>query len=359
MPATEVLERVEIELVTDPKLSAARAGLHYVSDDEPGYLRKRWGRGFTYFGPDGDHVDDEALRARFDALVIPPAWTDVWICPSPDGHILATGRDDKGRKQYIYHPQWERVRQETKFNKMILFGEALGQIRARCEADLRRRGLPRDKVLATVVTLLDRTLIRIGNAEYARRNGSFGLTTLRDRHVNFAGQKCVFSFKGKSGQKHCIELDDRRLARIVRRCRDVPGYELFQYYDDDDRRQTLASNDVNAYLKETTGQDFTAKDFRTWGGTVHAALLLCERGETEDEKEADKNIVSVVKEVAERLGNTPAVCRNYYLHPGLLDAYREGTLCEALSRYMQKEPAPQLGPDEHAVLCFLKERLAG
>ena len=350
-------QRKEIQQVaTDPTLSAERAGLHYVSDDEPGITRKPWGRGFTFLDPEGEHIQDEAERARLEALVIPPAWTDVWICPSPEGHLQATGRDDRGRKQYLYHPEWERVRNETKFSRMVLFGETLPQLRARCESDLRRRGLPRDKVLATAVTLLDRTLIRIGNPAYAKENQSFGLTTLRDRHVDFNGAKCTFSFQGKSGKKHCIELDDRRLARIVRRCRDIPGYELFQYYDENDERGVIGSSDVNAYLRETPGEDFTAKDFRTWGGTVHAAMVLDDLGEAEDEKEAQKNVVAMVKRVAERLGNTTAVCRKYYVHPAIIDAYLQGELCAAWTDCLKREGEPQLEPEENAVLHFLRDR---
>ena len=342
-----------------PEASAKQAGLTYVSDEEPGIQRKPWGRGFTYFDPDGEHITDDDERARLDALVIPPAYTDVWICPDPKGHLQATGRDEKGRKQYLYHPDWEAARNETKFNRMIPFGEALPDVRARCEDDLRRRGLPRDKVLAAVVSLLDRTLIRIGNAQYASENGSYGLTTLRDRHVDFSGQGCTFAFKGKSGQEHCVELDDPRLARVVRECRDIPGYHLFQCYDDGDTRYEIGSADVNAYLQETTGQPFTAKDFRTWGGSVYAAKALYAMDKPKDEKETQAQLVEMVKQVAERLGNTTAVCRKYYIHPYLIEAYEDGNLrADWGRRYLRRKGLPQLQDEENALLHFLRDRIA-
>lgn len=345
-----------LELHATPSQAARRAGLQYVSDEEPGFRRKRWGRGFTYLDTAGNHITDER-RERLEALAIPPAWTDVWICPEPDGHLLATGRDEKGRKQYIYHPAWQEIRSEAKFNRLIRFGDALSQIRARCEQDLRLRGLPRGKVLAVVVTLLDRTLIRIGNPVYARENGAFGLTTLRNRHVEFSGATCVFSFKGKSGKTHQIELADGRLARVVRHCRDVPGYHLFQYYDEDNRRGQVGSADVNAYLHEATDQDFTAKDFRTWGGTVRAAVTLAETDRCETRHEAEQRVVQMVKDVAASLGNTPAVCRAYYIHPAVIDAYLDGTLAHCWPRYLKRKPAPHLEPEEQALLYFLKDRL--
>ena len=347
-----------LEAYADPQRAAERAGLRYVSDDEPGLQRKRWGRGFTYLLPDGSHLDDDDLRAQIERLAIPPAWTDVWICADLNGHILATGRDEDGRKQYRYHPDWQQVRSEAKFNRLLLFGEALSQIRARCEADLRRKGLPRDKVLAVVTTLLDRTLIRIGNMAYANQNGSYGLTTLRDRHVDFSGERCIFTFKGKSGKKHQIEFADPRLARLVRRCRDVPGYHLFQYYDEQNQRGSITAGDINAYLKETTGQDFTAKDFRTWGGSVHAAITLADMPPPASETEAASNMVQMVKDVAERLGNTTAVCRAYYIHPAILAAYQDGTLLDTWPRLLKSRAKPQLAREENALLLFLKERLS-
>src|SRR5436190_1573116 len=258
----------------EPQEAARAAGLRYVSDALPGIRRKQAGRGFTYVGPDGDRISDRASLARIKSLAVPPAWTDVWICPDPRGHIQATGRDARGRKQYRYHARWRAVRDETKYDRMIAFGEALPRIRRRTEMDLRRPGLPREKVLAAVVRLLEVTRIRVGNEEYARTNRSYGLTTLLDRHVTVAGPTLRFSFRGKSGVRHQVDLTDRRLAAIVKRCRDLPGQELFQYVDDDGRQHTIDSADVNDYLRQLSGADFTAKDFRTWAGTVLAARAL-------------------------------------------------------------------------------------
>ncbi|HET6568390.1 MAG TPA: hypothetical protein VFG50_10530 [Rhodothermales bacterium] len=343
-------------LAADPVASARYAGLRYVSDEDPGYHRRRRGKGFTYTDAKGETVSDPKVRERLERLVIPPAWTDVWICRSPKGHLQATGRDEKGRKQYIYHPKWSEVRSEAKFGRMIPFGETLPVIRERTAEDLRKHGLPRDKVLAAVVRLLDATHIRVGNDAYARDNNSYGLTTLRDRHVQFNGsKKCVFSFVGKSGKEHCVELDDPRLVRIVRDCRDVPGYDLFQYYDDEGARRIVGSQDVNTYLKDTAGQDFTAKDFRTWAGSVRAAETLFEIGPAPAEKQAKKNVVRMVKQVAEELGNTTAVCRSYYIHPALMDTYLEGALLEIWQRYLNRKPLAGLTPPESALLHFLRE----
>lgn len=347
---------IDVGLDLDPRASAERAGLAYVSDAEPGIRRKKWGRGFTYLLPDGEHVEDDAIRARIDALVIPPAWTDVWICPDPSGHIQATGRDAEGRKQYIYHPDWEAARNEAKFNRIVVFGEALSTIRSQCESGLRKHGLPAPKVVAAVVALLDRTLIRVGNLTYAQRNGSFGLTTLRDRHVDFSGARCTFQFVGKGGKEHCIELDDARLARVVRRCRDVPGYELFQYYDDSGKRCQITSSDVNNFLREITGESFTAKDFRTWGASVQAAVYLYNLDPPAGEKEAEKQVVETVKAVAEHLGNTAAVTRSYYIHPGLLDGYREDRFRSRFEEGLAKDPVEHLDREEVALLHFLCNR---
>ena len=347
---------VQFEIGLDPRVSAEQAGLTYVSDTAPGIRRKKWGRGFTFLDPDGNHVSDEAVRSRIDQLVIPPAWTEVWICIDPNGHIQATGRDAEARKQYIYHPNWEEARNEAKFTRTVAFGEALAWIREQCASDLRRHGLPRHKVVAAVIALLDRTLIRVGNQTYARRNGSFGLTTLRDRHVGFSGSRCTFEFVGKGGKQHCIELDDARLARVVRRCRDVPGYELFQYYDIDGTRCQISSSDVNSYLREMTGEPFTAKDFRTWGGSVQAAVLLYEMDPPTDDKQAEKHVVEAVKGVAERLGNTAAICRSYYIHPGVLDAYLEGTFRETFEEGLAADLEDHLDREEVALLRFFRNR---
>ncbi|MEP0548439.1 MAG: DNA topoisomerase IB [Rhodothermales bacterium] len=339
----------------DPQGTAEAAGLVYVTDAEPGLARRRRGRGFSYHDPDGDLVPD-AERDRVEALAIPPAWDEVWICPLPNGHLQATGRDEKGRKQYRYHERWGEVRGRVKFDRMVPFGEALPALRSRVESDLGRKTLDRDKVLALAVRLLDQTLIRIGNPEYAEANDSYGLTTLRDRHVAFDGAEVRFSFVGKSGKEQEVALKDRKLARLVKRCRDIPGYTLFQYYDGSDK-DAIGSGDVNAYLRETTGAAFSAKDFRTWGGTVLAAKALRARGEAEDETAADRHCLDVVKEVAAGLGNTVAVCRKYYVHPDIVAAYCEGGLLDAMKRRNAGNTPSGLEPAEAAVLSVLKDRL--
>ena len=340
--------------MTAPEQSARRAGLVYVTDAEPGLRRVRRGKGFSYHAPDGALVSD-AERARIEALVIPPAWEDVWICPDPSGHLQATGRDDRGRKQYRYHPDWQAHRNRLKYDRMVAFGTAIPRLRARVEHDLGRRAHDREKVLALAVRLLDETLVRIGNPEYAEDNQSYGLTTLRDHHVTFDGSEVRFSFRGKSGKEHDIALRDRRLARLVKTCRDIPGHTLFQFYADDGKG-AIGSGDVNAYLRETTGEDFSAKDFRTWGGTVLAAKALRARGEAEDEQAAERVVCDVVKEVAAGLGNTVAVCRKYYVHPDVLAAYREGTLLGHLKRRHAGNTPAFLEPEEAAVLSLLEDR---
>ena len=329
-PAAALQEALDsgltIAIYVDPEESAKAAGLRYVSDDMPGIRRRKRGKGFSYLDAKGNAVTDERTLERIRKLAIPPAWTDVWICPTANGHLQATGRDARGRKQYRYHAEWRSVRDETKFGRMIAFGEALPKIRARVENDLSLRGLPREKVVATVVRLLETTLIRVGNREYARQNGSFGLTTLRDGHVDIEGSKLRFEFRGKSGKEHAVEIQDRRVARIVKQCRDLPGQTLFQYLDENGERQKITSEDVNAWLKETTGEDFSAKDFRTWGGTVLALSFLLEIGVCESEKEAGKAVVETVKKVAEGLGNRPAICRKYYIHPVVIETFLAGKL---------------------------------
>lgn len=345
----------------EPAGAARAAGLRYVSDSQPGIRRKKTRTGFRYIAPGGTAVSDEATLGRIRSLAVPPAWTDVWIAPRPDGHIQATGRDARGRKQYRYHPRWRETRDETKFTKMLAFGAALPAIRARVEEDLARRGLPREKVLATVVRLLETTLIRVGNDEYARGNKSFGLTTMRDRHVDVDGSAVVFQFEGKSGKKHRIDLRDRKLASIVKRCRELPGYELFQYIDDEGQRQTIDSADVNQYLRQVAGQDFTAKDFRTWAGTVLATLALQEFEQFDSGAEAKRNVVHAVEQVARRLGNTATVCRKAYIHPAVIDAYLEGTMLDALRSRTEKElrsELPNLSPEEAALMTLLQQRLS-
>jgi DNA topoisomerase-1 len=302
-----------------------------VSDTRPGIRRRRSGKGFAYLGPDGKPVRDPGTLARIRRLAIPPAYTDVWICPDPDGHLQATGRDARGRKQYRYHPRWREVRDETKFERMIAFSEALPAMRDRLERDLALPGLPRDKVLAAIVQLLECTAIRVGNDEYARTNRSFGLTTLKDRHVEIEGSRLRFEFRGKSGKAQTVDVTDRRLARIVARCQSIPGEELFQYVDDDGKRQTVDSGDVNDYIRRISGQDFTAKDFRTWAGTMLAVDALREAGGFATAKEAKSKLLAAVDRVAEQLNNTRAVCRRYYIHPAVVEIYLAGHLLEELA----------------------------
>jgi DNA topoisomerase-1 len=346
---------------TDPESLAEEAGLRYVSDDRPGVTRRRAGRGWTFIGPDGDRISDEKRIAWFRRLAIPPAWTEVWICPDRRGHLQATGRDARGRKVYRYHPRWRESRDEHKYARMVAFARALPAIRRQVDRDLRREGLPREKVLATVVALLERTRIRIGNEEYARDNRSFGLTTLRDRHARIMGGRMTFAFRGKSGKQHAVEVADRRLARIVARCQDLPGQQLFQYVDDDGERRPIASDDVNAYLRDITGEDFTAKDFRTWAGTVLAAMALQEFREFDSEAEAKRNIVRAIETVAEKLGNTPAVSRASYVHPQVIDAYLQGDLLRETREEADRalsENLRDLTSEEAAVLALLRQRLA-
>jgi DNA topoisomerase-1 len=305
---------------------AAAARLRYVSDREPGLRRVRCGRGFRVLDARGRSVRDAATRARIRGLAIPPAWSDVWICAQPDGHIQATGRDARGRKQYRYHPAWSALRSETKFERMIDFARALPRIRARVDADLALPGLPRRKVLAALVSLLERSLIRVGCDEYARANAAHGLATLRDEHVRIVGAKLRFEFQGKGGKPQRVVVTDRRLARIVKRCMDLPGRALFQYVDDRGARQCVDSGDVNAYLREVAGDDFTAKDFRTWGGTLLAAMALDADAVPGNAAGRRRVVAAALARVSERLGNTPAVCRKYYVNPLVIEAWQSGPL---------------------------------
>ena len=345
------------ELISDPVESAQAAGLRYVSDIQPGIRRKRAGTGFTYVGPDGKTIHDAAELARIRSLAIPPAYTDVWICPSPNGHIQATGRDARGRKQYRYHPKWREVRDETKFGRMLAFSEALPAIRARVERDLSLPGLPREKVLATVVRLLESTCIRVGNDEYAKSNRSFGLTTLQDRHVEISGSNLRFEFRGKSGKVHKVDLNDRRLARIVQRCQALPGEDLFQYVDDDGVRQTVGSGDVNDYIREISGQEFTAKDFRTWNGTLLAVAALKEVGAWTSQRQAKSHVLRAIDRVAEQLNNTRAVCRKYYVHPAVFESYLAGTMLERLQNGTKASVKSDLEAEEQAVVRLLRHHL--
>jgi DNA topoisomerase I len=346
---------------TDPVVSARSAGLRYMSDDMPGIHRVRRGKGFSYHAADGTRIDDDVEIERIKALAIPPAWTDVWICPSPRGHIQASGRDDKGRKQYRYHDRWREVRDEAKFDRMIEFGQALPRIHARTDEDMRRHGLPREKVLAVIVRLLETTLIRVGNDEYARQNGSFGLTTLHNEHVDTSGSEISFQFRGKSGKDHQVSIRDRRLAATVRKLLDLPGQELFQYVDSEGELHTISSDDVNAYLRDIAGDEFTAKDFRTWAGTVLAARALSEFGTFDDEVEGRRNVVQAIESVARRLGNTPTICRKCYVHPTLIDAYLDDASAAVFRERAESELRGQfrdLSPEETAVLAFLQQQLA-
>ena len=343
----------------DPVKSAKQAGLRYVSDIDPGLHRRKAGAGFAYVNPNGKVVKDATTLKRIRALVIPPAWTDVWICADPRGHIQAAGRDQRGRKQYRYHPRWREVRDETKYEKMIAFVRALPHIRARVRRDLAKPGLPREKVLAAVVRLLETTLIRVGNEEYAEQNNSYGLTTLQDRHAKINGSKVRFRFRGKSGVQHEIDLDDPRLAKIIRQSQELPGQELLQYVDDDGNVRDIGSGDVNEYLREIAGQDFTAKDFRTWAGTVLAAQALQEFSEVDSQAQAKRNVVHAIEQVAMKLGNTRAVCRKCYIHPAVIDSYMDGSLLKHLSGEVKKmiRPLHRLEPEEAAVLVLLQKRL--
>ncbi len=346
----------------DPAIAAARAQLRYVHDSMPGISRHKARNGFDYRLPDGSLVRDIATLKRIRALAIPPAWTDVWICRDPNGHLQATGRDQRGRKQYRYHPRWREVRDEAKYGKLLIFARVLPLIRARVEQDLKRPGLPRERVLAAVVRLMELTLFRVGNSEYARKNKSFGLTTLRDRHARIDGDHVHLSFRGKSGNSYESDINDRRLARIVKGCRDLPGYELFQYLDDEGNRHAVGSEEVNAYLREITGEDITAKDFRTWAGTQLAAEALRALRNIDGESRRKKAIVRAIEKVARHLGNTPAVCRRCYIHPAILDGYVDGTLLEALAAKAEtylKENIEHMSAEEAAVTAFLRLRLAG
>jgi DNA topoisomerase-1 len=344
----------------DPEEAAEEAGLRYVDDTRPGIRRRRAGKGWVFIGVDGHRLTDEKRIAWIKGLAVPPAWTDVWICPIRIGHLQATGRDARGRKQYRYHPRWREVRDAAKFDRLIEFARALPRIRRRTDRDLRRRGLPREKVIALVVRLLEETLIRVGNEEYARDNRSFGLSTLRDRHATVDGDSLRFRFRGKGGKEHELGIRDRRLARIVRQCQEIPGQQLFQYYDADGRRQDVTSGDVNAYLREISVDDFSAKDFRTWAGTLAASMALTEFTAIDSEAGRKQAVVRAIERVASQLGNTPAVCRACYIHPDVVESYLDGTLIDALATRARGagRGLHALRPEEAAVLGLLQARLA-
>ena len=361
MSSTNVRANGAADLPVAPQESAKAVGLRYVSDETPGFRRVRKGTGFRYLRQNGKEIRDAKHLARIKALAIPPAWTDVWICPVANGHLQATGRDARGRKQHRYHTQWREARDETKYARMIGFARSLPKVRKSVARDLKLSGLSRRRVLATVVKLLEVSFIRVGNEEYARQNRSFGLTTLQDRHVKVNGAKMRFRFRGKSKKDHNVDIEDPRLAKIVKQCQELPGQELFQYLDDDGKRRDVKSEDVNEYLREVTGADFTAKDFRTWAGTVLAAMALQEFEKFDSQAQAKKNVVRAVEKVAERLGNTPTVCRKGYVHPAIIESYFEGTMVKALRQRAEERlrgSLRQLRPEEAAVLGMLQQRLA-
>lgn len=344
----------------DSPESAKAAGLVYVNPDQPGIRRHGTPKHFHYTLPNGRSLTDKDELARIKRLAIPPAWKDVWICPKRNGHLQATGYDVRGRKQYRYHPHWRQVRDETKYNRMIDFARNLPTIRKRIEKDLKLPGLPREKVLATVIKILETGLIRVGNEEYAKSNKSFGLTTMQDRHVAVKGATIRFQFRGKSGKHHQVDIEDRRLAKIVANCQAIPGQELFQYIGDDGKNRDITSSDVNDYLREIAKSDFTAKDFRTWGGTVLAAMALQEFEKFDTKAQAKKNLLRAIEAVAQRLGNTPAICRKCYIHPFIIDSYLDGTMIGVFKKRAEQQLSKvhSLKPEEAAVLAFLQKRLA-
>ncbi|HKB54786.1 MAG TPA: DNA topoisomerase IB [Ramlibacter sp.] len=347
--------------MVDPTDVAESAGLTYVTDEAKGITREHSGDGFRYFKPNGQPVEDETTLERIRKLAIPPAWSDVWICTKASGHLQATGRDARGRKQYKYHPQFREFSEQTKYEHMLEFARTLPAIRAKVAEHMALRGLPREKVLATVVHLLETTLIRVGNDDYAKENDSYGLTTLRNPHVKVNGAELRFQFKGKSGKTWKLQVKDRRVARIVKACQDLPGQELFAYLDENGESKDVTSADVNAYLREITGRDVTAKDFRTWAGTVMAALALQEFQAFDTKATAKKNLKAAIERVAARLGNTPTICRKCYVHPEVLAAYAEGSLLLQVRREVEKELRDELAalrPEEAAVLSLLEARLS-
>ncbi len=344
----------------DPLEAARAAKLRYVSDKKPGIARVPADNGFAYYDTDGSLIADDAVLTRIRKLAIPPAYTDVWVCRDPRGHLQAVGRDAKGRKQYRYHPRWRVVRDEAKYSKMLVFGRVLPAIRARVKHDLALPGLPKSKVLAAIVALLEKTMMRVGNEEYAKTNNSFGLTTLRDGHARIKGSHLTFDFRGKHGVEHHIDLDDRRLARVVERCRDLPGQDLFQFLDHDGTQHSVGSDDVNDYLREASGEEITAKDFRTWAATNLAATALAELERFDSQAMAKKEVVRAVEAVAKRLGNTPAICRKCYIHPAVFEGYLDGSLAEGLKQRadeLLESHAPGLTAQEVALTAFLSRRL--
>ena len=356
----KVGNRNGIEVASEDAVAAAEeAGLQYVSDDRPGYRRGINGKHFEYLDTGGKRIRDEQRLLRIKRLAIPPAWTDVWICPSANGHIQATGRDARRRKQYRYHERWREIRDENKFWRLADFAKVLPNIRRRVTKDLKLPSLPRQKVLATVVRLLERTFIRVGNEEYARENKSFGLTTMKSRHVTVKGARLRFRFRGKSGRHHEVDVTDQRIAKIVSKCQDLPGQDLFQYVSDDGAVGDVTSQDVNDYLREITNENFTAKDFRTWAGTVLAAIALNAQGKSQTRKEAKTNVKTALCAVAQLLGNTPAICRKCYVHPAIVEAYMRGEQIAGLGETIKTPKVVNLRVVEGAVLKFLRAQQSG
>ncbi|MCD8740022.1 DNA topoisomerase IB [Mucilaginibacter roseus] len=345
----------------DPKVTAKAVGLRYVTDTMPGYTRKKSGKGWSFYDADGALVKEKELIARFTKLVIPPAYTNVWISPHENGHLQFTGVDAAGRKQYRYHPEWNQIRNQSKYYRLQTFAAHLPAIREQVDKDLARRNLGYEKVVALVVRLMELTSIRVGNESYKKLYGSFGLTTLQDKHVKIEGSNMRFEFKGKKGVYQKISLQSKKLAKLVKQCRDIPGKELFQFYDDEGKRCTIDSGDINTYLKNITGEDFTAKDFRTWAGSVSALFAFKEAGEYDNASECKKKIVSVLDEVAVVLGNTRTVCKKYYVHPLVIKTYEEGTLFKYIGHLDEdkEEKASELRTAEKALLSILEnEKLA-
>ncbi|MGA8657680.1 MAG: DNA topoisomerase IB [Chthoniobacterales bacterium] len=354
------LAQKAMAVAEDPKESAISAGLRYVSDESAGIIRKRRASSFAFYSKEGKLIKDPAELQRIRSLAIPPAWENVWICPRENGHLQATGFDARGRKQYLYHPNWRTVRDEAKYERLISFAEALPRIRARVGNAMRLPGLSREKVLATLIKLLEVSLIRVGNEEYAKTNKSFGLTTMRNRHVDIDGSMIRFQFLGKGGKRHTVQVSDRRLARIVRKCQDLPGQHLFEYLDENGKPVPVGSEDVNDYLNTICGQAFTAKDFRTWAGTVLAAIALGKMEEVDSKARAKKNVVTAIEAVARMLGNTAAICRKCYIHPAIPTRYMDGTLARSLRFKADSQIADhlrELKPEEAAVLALLRQEL--
>jgi DNA topoisomerase I len=348
------------ERISEIVSAIAEEGLRYVSDAMPGYRRKRAGTSFSYYDKDGKRITDKAIIRRIKSIGIPPAYESVWICPSPNGHIQATGLDARGRKQYRYHAKWRELRDQNKYEHIMQFAAALPELRSRITSDMKLDGLPREKVLATIVSLLEKTLIRVGNAEYAAKNKSYGLTTMRRKHVAIGRGVLRFEFTGKSGKQWKLQVEDKRITGIVKRCAEIPGHELFKYLDDAGEPRTVDSGDVNEYIKAITQQDFSAKDFRTWAGTVLAALALAEFKKYDSQAEAKRNVVAAIETVAKQLGNTPAICRKCYVHPEILSAYMSGDLAKMIDGKIAqkfKQQYSKLSADEIMVLAFLRKRL--